>query len=67
MVDTEWLDMDNQLEAVVGSIDNIRSRLPMESRILHTIKDEGRLGEQESRGDGLRPWVQHPAGAQLLR
>jgi len=40
IVETEWLDMDNQLEAVVGSIDNIRSRLPMESRILRTIKDE---------------------------
>ena len=39
-METEWLDIDDQLMAVVGSIDNIRSRLPMESRILRHIKDE---------------------------
>ena len=60
IVDTEWLDMDNQLEAVVGSIDNIRSRLPMESRILHTIKDED---DWESK----KPWDGYALGYSTRR
>ena len=60
IVDTEWLDMDNQLEAVVGSIDNIRSRLPMESRILNNINDED---DWESK----KPWDGYALGYSTRR
>ena len=55
IVETEWLDLDDQLMAVVGSIDNIRSRLPMESRILRNIRDED---EWEAK----KPWDGYAQG-----
>ena len=60
IVDIEWLDIDNQLEAVVGSIDNIRSRLPMESRILNNINDED---DWESK----KPWDGYALGYSTRR
>ena len=55
IVETEWLDLDDQLMAVVGSIDNIRSRLPLESRILRHIRDED---EWEAK----KPWEGYAQG-----
>ena len=55
IVEAEWLDLDDQLLAVVGSIDNIRSRLPMESRILRTIRDEDQW-------EAKKPWEGYAQG-----
>jgi len=40
IVKDEWIDIDDQMQAVVSSIENIRSRLPMETDVINAIRDE---------------------------
>ena len=40
IVKNEWVDIDDQMEAVISSINNIRNRLPMETNVINAVSDE---------------------------
>ena len=60
IVKDEWLVADDQLEAVIASIDNMRGRFPIETKVLESIRADE---EQEAK----KPWDGYGLGYSTRR